>query len=217
MALAGLHMEKRVALIGVVSFVLLIAGGALCQDAIKSLPDSPSVQVPPSMRFDDVLEEARSPVAFLTSGADGEITRAIRQSEFIAPKKAFSYRQPNAIFSKYLSPTSRKRPSSEPASATLMGRATQAAVRIFVTQDESGRARVNSSYFLRTLTSVAADTAARPYWRRSLTDPVSDFGSTMGNDAGMNVLHEFAPNLQQVMKSHAPRFVSKIEARIGQR
>ena len=209
-------MEKRIALVGLVSFVLLVPTGALCQDAIESLPDSPSVQTATSGRtLDDFVQEARSPLAFHTTAAEGDITRVIRQSEFMAPEKAFGYRQPNAVFSKYLSPPSRKRQASEPASATLMGRATHAAAGIFITRDESGKARLNSSYFLRTLTSVAADTASRPYWRRSPTDPVSDFGSTVGNDAGMNVLHEFAPNLQQVMKSHAPRFLSKIEARIG--
>jgi hypothetical protein len=47
--------------------------------------------------------------------------------------------------------------------------------------------------------------------------PFSDFGSTVGNDAGMNLWHEFGPGIQQLMKSHAPKFVSKIEERIGQK
>jgi hypothetical protein len=100
----------------------------------------------------------------------------------------------------------------------MMGRATNAAARIFFTRDESGRDRVNTSYFLRALTSVAASTASRPYWRRSATEPISAFGSTVGNDAGMNLLHEFQPGIQHLVKTHAPRFVVKmIGERLGQR
>jgi hypothetical protein len=31
----------------------------------------------------------------------------------------------------------------------------------------------------------------------------------------MNLLHEFRPGLEQLMKNHAPRFVTKIEERVG--
>jgi len=48
-----------------------------------------------------------------------------------------------------------------------------------------------------------------------VSEPFSDFGSTVGNDAGMNLWREFAPTIQQMLKSHAPKFVTKIEARIG--
>ena len=93
-----------------------------------------------------------------------------------------------------------------------------AAARIFFTRDESGQDRVNTSYFLRALTTVAASTASRPYWRRSATDPISAFGSTVGNDAGMNLLHEFQPGIQHLVTTHAPKFVVKmIGDRIGQR
>jgi len=96
-----------------------------------------------------------------------------------------------------------------------MGRASDAISRVFVTRDDTGKSRLNSAYFLRALSSVAADTASRPYWRRSAGQPISDFGSTLGNDAGMNLLHEFRPGLQQLVKSHGPRFVSKIVQSVG--
>jgi len=92
----------------------------------------------------------------------------------------------------------------------LMGRATDAASRIFWTRDESGARRLNTSYFLRVATWIAADTASRPYWKRSGMAPISDFGSTIGNDAGMNLFHEFGPDLGQALSSHLPKFVSRI-------
>jgi hypothetical protein len=124
-------------------------------------------------------------------------------------------KESNTVLAKYFYAASPRQPASDRAAdSSFVGRATHAAAGIFFTRDDSGRGRVNTSYFLRALTSVAADTASRPYWRRSAPGPFSDFGSTVGNDAGMNLLHEFGPGLQHLAKSHAPKFVARI---IGQR
>jgi hypothetical protein len=96
-----------------------------------------------------------------------------------------------------------------------MGRATDAASSIFVTRDESGRRRVNTSYLVAVLTLVAAHSAERPYWARSTSAPLGDFGSTVGNDAGMNLLHEFGPELREAVAGHMPSFVFKIEQRVA--
>jgi hypothetical protein len=96
-----------------------------------------------------------------------------------------------------------------------MGRATDAASRIFITRDDSGRRKLNASYLLRVATSVAAHSAARPYWRRSGTEPINDFGSTVGNDAGMNLLHEFGPAVRHAMTGHLPEFVTRISQGIS--
>jgi hypothetical protein len=209
-------MVKRIAPVGVVSFVLLAACGAVCQNVRESLPDSPSVQAPTQAQgFNGFVEGARSPFEF---GAMGSNSEAVRQGGFAVPNKAVSNQEESkTIFEKYLRPSSLKQQSGDHSSdsGSLMGRATYAASRIVVMRDGSGKARLNTSYLLRTLTSVAADTASRPYWRRSLGEPFSDFGSTVGNDAGMNVWHELGPGIQQLMKSHAPKYVSKIEARVG--
>ena len=77
-----------------------------------------------------------------------------------------------------------------------------------------GKGRLNTSYFLGVLTSVAIHTAYRPYWARSASATFNNFGSTIGSDAGINLFHEFQPGLLQMMKGHTPTFVSKIEARI---
>ncbi|MFZ0807268.1 MAG: hypothetical protein WAN03_13825 [Candidatus Sulfotelmatobacter sp.] len=94
---------------------------------------------------------------------------------------------------------------------SLVGRATYAASKVLLTQDDSGRSHPNTSYFVRVLASAVAHSASRPYWRRTLSQPFSDFGATIGNDAGMNVVHEFEPGILQAMKNHEPKFVSHIE------
>jgi hypothetical protein len=76
------------------------------------------------------------------------------------------------------------------------------------------RCDAQASYFLGVLTSVAIDTAYRPYWARSASATFSNVGSTIGSDAGINLFHEFRPGILQMVRGHTPKFVSKIEKRI---
>ena len=206
-------MLKRIAAGGVVTFVTLAACCAVAQKTDQSLPDAPSAQASAATAgFPVFVKQVRAPLQFaLSGGAD-----AMRQAEFTAPERLFRQKESRTIFDKYLDPSSPKRRSVERVSGDgLMERATHAAAGIFVTRDESGNGRLNTTYLVRALGSVAAETASRPYWRRSATDPVSAFGSTVGNDAGINLLHEFAPGIKQVVKNHGPRFAAKIVERIG--
>ncbi len=120
------------------------------------------------------------------------------------------------FFSKYLNPSKlNQSPRYQPSSRDkVMDRATDAASRIFVTRDESGNRKLNTNYFLRVLTSVAADSASRRYRSRSGAAPLTDFGSTIGGDAGRNLLHEFGPGIRQIVTSHIPAFVFRIQDRV---
>ena len=201
------------------SFVLLAACSTLCQQrpdsvAFSSLPDAPSEMV--SSRTATPRTVTQEGLKFVTV-IGGNVARPAQPAFTLLYRSEPVQESSNNFFSKYLYPSLLKRnvnyhPST---SDSFMGRAVYAASRILVTRDDSGRGRLNTSYFLAVLSSAAIHTAYRPYWARSASAPFSDFGSTMGNDAGMNLLHEFRPGLQQLMKNHAPRFVSKIEQRIG--
>jgi hypothetical protein len=215
---------KRIAPLGVLSFVVLAGCGAVCQNVAtsfsQSLPDAPSaVQAAKhNQNLNMFVEATRSPVTIGAMGGHADVTR---EDEFApSDKSLFSQNESRALFDKYLYPSAlNQKPggdhSSSNSNESLMGRATYAASRIIVTRDDSGKVRLNTPYFLRTLTLVAASTASRPYYRRSVGQPFGDFGSTVGNDAGMNLWHEFGPGIQQVMKSHTPKFVSRIEDRVG--
>jgi hypothetical protein len=221
-------MVKRFASPRVVAFVLLAASGAVCQNVRQSLPDAPSAQTTtPENNFNGFAEQARSPLRFDAAGGNaGLMQRGLMQQEMMRPaafgeprKTISSEKEPNAIFQKYLYPSSLKRQSSYHSASNvgLMVRATSAISRPLISRDDSGKARLNISYLLRTLTAVAKDTASTPYWKRSVGEPFSTFGSTVGNDAGMNLWREFGPGIQQLMKSHAPKFISTIEDRITRR
>jgi hypothetical protein len=196
-------MLKQFAPVGF--FLLFATCSGACQNA---LPNAPSAQ--PAMQ---VRGLNTFPVFATFTPRVIESAAAWRQSALVLPENSvLNPKRTNTFLERYLNPAVPRRLSSEPLSesTSLMGRASNAAARVFLTRDETGRERVNTSYFVRALTAVAADTASRPYWRRSATGPVSDLGSTMGNDAGLNLLHEFQPGIEHLMKNHAPRFVLKM-------
>ncbi len=206
-------MVKRILPAGIVSFVVLAALGAVSQNVVESLPDAPSLQSATRAQIPDAHLAEGHPSLQPGSTIDPHLMRA---DAFATPSES-GEKQSKTIFDRYLAVGSVKQQSSQhPSDSGIMGRATFAASRVLVARDDSGKGRLNTSYLVRALASVAADTASRPYWRRrSVGAPFSDFGSTVGNDAGMNLWHEFRPGIEQVVKSHAPRFVSRIEARIG--
>lgn len=211
-------MVKRFAFVKVVSLVLLVVSTALCQNQQQPLPDAPSAQPLTQAQSPNVfLEQDRSPLTLREMPGYADV---VRQREFGAGYETLSHQEKSrTIFDKYLTPSSSKRQSVDYSSSErgLVSRATHAATRIIVARDETGKARLNATYLVRAVTSVAADTASTPYWRRSVGGPFSDFGSTVGSDAGMNVWHAVGPGLQQLMKNHAPKFVSRIEEHIVQR
>ncbi len=214
---------KRIAPFGVLSFVVLAGCGAVCQNVGsslgQSLPDAPSAAIQAAKQHQNVnvfVDSRRSPVNIGATGGHAGMTT---EDEFApSDKSIFSQNQSKALFDKYLYPSALKQQPAgdhDSSNESLMGRATYAASRIIVTRDDSGKIRLNTPYFLRTLTMVAASTASRPYYKRSVGQPFGDFGSTVGNDAGMNLWHEFGPGIQQVMKTHTPKFVARIEDRVG--
>lgn len=213
-------MVKGIASAGVVAFALLGAGAALCQSGHELLPDAPSAVAGLAQRSNAFVEDARLPlnIGGINVGVVGDAGWSMRQEGLSFSRgSAWRHKDPEAIFRKYLNPGSpRQAVSNRPASGvSLVGRGTQAAARTVVTRNEAGKGRLNTSYLLRTLTAVAKDSASTPYWRRHFTSTYSDFGSTVGSDAGMNLWHEFGPNIGHVLKNLTPGFVSRMESRIG--
>jgi hypothetical protein len=192
----------------------------------SSLPDAPSFQPPTQAeKFQAFVNEARSPLILGAVGVNAGVMREVELEHFTpGPQPSFAavYRvaliqkESSAFFGKYLYPSLLKQdPRYYPSTSdTFMGRASYAASRIFITRDDSGKRRLNTSYFLGVLTSVAIATAYRPYWARSTSGAFNNFGTTIGSDAGINVLHEFGPGIRQMVKAHTPKFVSRIEERI---
>lgn len=192
----------------------------------KSLPDAPSAQPPTQAeKFRTFLDEARSPLTFGAAGVSAGIMRETELGRLSSGRQAsltdlykgvLIQKESSAFFGKYLYPALLKQdPRYYPSSSgSFLGRATYAVSRILITRDDSGKRTLNTSYFLGVLTSVAIATAYRPYWRRSTSATFKTFGSTIGSDAGINLLHEFGPDIRQMVKGRAPKFVSRIEERI---
>ncbi len=224
-------MVKRITLVRIVCCGLIGVCPAVCQSrhtvAASGLPDAPSASVAPTRSWETPGGEAQlPPAAAATMTADGGAIAEIPQvAAGLLPRRPALYqpvREQNEAdsapsFFKRLTPALLRPNSRYMASDrdTVLGRATDAASRIFVTRDETGRRKFNSPYFLRLATAVAADSASRRYRARSNTAPLSDFGSNVGNDAGMNLLHEFGPAVRKMATSHLPEFISRIAARVS--
>ena len=188
----------------VISFLLLASCGALCQQRDgrqlrNSLPDAPSMT---SSNLARILHSQHVDSAEIARATVYEDSPVRDQTQDFFAKRL----RPTAVISR-----SGYRPV---ANETLMGRATYAASNTLIVRHTYGKSELNTSYLLRVLSSSLVHLANRPYWNRPLSAPFSDFGSTIGNDAGMNVLHEFGPGLEQLVKNHEPRFVAKIEDRV---
>lgn len=175
-------------------FVMLAACASLCQQGQEkpnSLPDAPTAQ----------------------ASAQASLNGSAQFGNFVFRRENRDQNISRDFFTRHLYPTLPNRNLNyHPANENLVFRAVYAASRTLIARDDSGKPRLNTSYLLRTLTSVAMDTASTPYWRRHVAGPFSDFGSTIGNNAGMNVLHEFEPGIEKLLKNHTPRLVTAIEA-----
>ena len=195
---------------------------------LRSLPDAPSVQRTPQVgKFQTFVNEARSPLTLGAVGINAAIMRET-DSEHVTPgarpglttlyKDALIQKESSAFFGRYLYPSLLKQdPRYYPSSsASFPGRATYAVSRIFITRRDSGERTLNTSYFLGVLTSAAIATAYRPYWARSASSTFKTFGSTIGGDAGINLFHEFRPEIRQMVKGRMPKFLSKIKESITQ-
>jgi len=190
-----------------------------------SLPDAPSVQPPTQAeKFRTFIDEARSPLTLgavaISAGVmrDEELGHAIpgpQPSLTALYKVVFIQKESSAFLGKYLYPSLLKQdPRYYPStSGSFLRRATYAASRILITRNDSGKRILNASYFLGVLTSVAIATAYRPYWRRSTSATFKTFGSTIGSDAGVNLLHEFGPDIRQMVKGRVPKLVSRVDER----
>jgi hypothetical protein len=223
----GLNMVRMTG-IRVASFLILaVVGsasrGALCQEhepaAWNSLPDAPVAQTANTLQsFSGRILAADRPSALRLQGLQGINEVHPIGASWTASYWVASYKEDPTDandFRRQLTELLRHQVSYRPSeSGSLIRRATSAALETFFTRDPSGKSRLNTSYFVGVLTSAVIHTAYRPYWNRPVSAPFSDFGSTVGNDAGMNLLHEFRPGLEQLLKSHTPKFVSRIEASI---
>ena len=191
----------------------------------SSLPDAPSVLLSTQAeKFHTFVDESPSP--FRLGAVDinarvmrekvlGQVTLRLQPSLTAPYKTALIPEEPCTFFGKYLYPSLRKQdPLYYPStSGSFVGRATDAASRIFITRNDAGKRRLNTSYFLGVLTSVAIHTAYRPYWARSTSTTFNNFGSTIGSGAGINLFREFGPGIRQMIKSHAPKLESRVEER----
>jgi hypothetical protein len=185
----------------------------------SSFPDAPSsmLPAPQELRLHEFVGAIGVNADAMRATEPGQITRGHQPGLPSPYQKVFIQEESSPFLTKYLYSPLLEREARYHASTSdsLMGRATFAASRVFVTHDSSGKGRLNTRYFLGVLASVVLHSANRPNRMQSTSATFNNFGSTVGSDAGMNVFHEFGPGIQQIVKAHTPKFVSRIEERFS--
>lgn len=190
---------KRTTPIRVISFFLLACCAASCQELAssewKSLPNAPlSIQPPRQVE--------RFHTFFIGEG----LQRGAGQGQSApGPQPSFTILHQVAFVPRKISVYA---PST---SASLMGRVSYAASSLLIARDGSGKGKLNTTYFIEVLTSVAAHAAYRSPKERSTSTTFNNLGSTIGSDAGINVYHEFGPGIRQIVKKLTPRFGPRTE------
>lgn len=185
---------------------LMLAQQAVSHDELPSLPDAPSVQLPSRAQvLRTALDTARQPldVGSPQQGL-GEPGYNPAEFQFLEARRGTS-----TFYTVSKSPSTSQRNGPGSTNARPMGRVVGAASSFIIKRDIAGRKHLNTPYLLSVATNAVADVAHTPYWRRSPAQPLSNFGSNIGNDAGMNVLHQFQPGILRLVTSHLPQVVSK--------
>src|SRR5579864_1988960 len=171
-------------------------------------------------KFRVFLEDARSPLTVGAIGINARVMYAAEADHLAAGKKtgltalygtAALQKESSSFLGKYLYSSLLKQDPRYHASTSdsIAGRALYATSRIFITRKDSGQRTLNTSYFLGLLTAKFIATAYRPYWARSNSITFKTFGSTMGSDMGMDLLHEFGPGIRHLLRRHSPKFLRR--------
>ena len=95
----------------------------------------------------------------------------------------------------------------------ILGRATYAASRVFITRDDDGHNAFNTSLVLGTLIVKGLTNAYYPVPQRGFSDTASRFGGSLLSSAQTDVLREFWPDITRIFRKHEPDRMKRLEDR----
>jgi len=193
------------------------------QSYATTLPDAPSARpLTDREKFEVFADDASSPLTFLSAGVTAGYNTA-NNRVYGSGWNGFGRNYASAVaehqtanfFGKYLFPTllsqdPRYHPSEKDG---FWSRSTYAATRVLITRRDNGTKTINSSYLLGVLVSSAIAASYQPV-RRTSGQTLCDFGSTVGGDAGMNILKEFWPQLRSKLSPMAPKKLRDFGGRV---
>jgi len=173
-------------------------------------------------KFQVFVSHAQSPLMFAGAGSSAALMRSRDNTgqHWSWPRSytaALAERESNAFFGRYLFPVLFDQDPRYHGSESngLMPRAVYASSRVFITRKDDGRKTLNTSYLLSTLlTSSLANVYKHP-WDRTAGNTFADMGSTIGGDAGFNLVREFWPQLRETLSNHTPKAFKKIKEKFS--
>src|SRR3954452_23232522 len=178
----------------------------------------PDIALTDGQKFKVFVSHAQSPLMFAGAGTSAALMRSRDSGDqrWSWPRSytaALAERESNAFFGRYLFPVLFDQDPRYHGSESngLMPRAVYASSRVFITRKDDGRKTLNTSYLLSTLlTSSLANVYKHP-WDRTAGNTFADMGSTIGGDAGFNLMREFWPQLRETLSNHTPKSLKKLK------
>ncbi|HWR37571.1 MAG TPA: hypothetical protein VN622_17045 [Clostridia bacterium] len=193
----------------------------------SSLPDAPSyTALSDEQKFGIFVESSYSTLTFFSAGVNAGAAHIRGDHAYGTGVLGFgrSYgaalatKESNAFFGRYLFPALLNQdPRYHPSlKSGLMPRATHAASRVLFTQNDKGQTTLNTSYLLSTVTSSTLANAYKPPAYRSFGNTASDILTTIGGEAGMNILREFWPQLREGLGRIEPKPIRKLRVKFNE-
>jgi hypothetical protein len=195
---------------------------------VRNVSQSRAVEPPSTIALTDgqkfkvFVAHAQSPLMFAGAGTSAALMQSRDNSgqRWSWPRSytaALAERESNAFFGRYLFPVLFDQDPRYHGSESngVMPRAMYATSRVFITRKDDGRKTLNTSYLLSTLlTSSLANVYKHP-WDRTPGNTFADVGSTIGGDAGFNLMREFWPQLRETLSNHTPKPFKKLKEKFA--
>jgi hypothetical protein len=179
---------------------------------IRTVEPPPNVALSDGQKFQVFVSHAQSPLMFAGAGTSAALRHSQDNSDqrWSWPRTytaALAERESNAFFGRYLFPVLFDQDPRYHGSESngLMPRAMYATSRVFITRKDDGRKTLNTSYLLSTLLSSSLANVYKHPWDRTAGNTFADVGSTIGGDAGFNLVREFWPQLRETLSNHTPK------------
>jgi hypothetical protein len=199
------------------------------QKSTRELPDAPSyTPLSDKEKFNVFVETSASPLTFMSAGVSAGVRRAAG-SQMYGPgsqgfsrmyKAALATQESNAFFGRFLFPkllNQDPRYHPAPDHTGMMPRAFYAASRVLFTRKDDGQPTLNSSYLMSTVVSSSLANGYKPQYYRTFGNTSSDILSTIGSEAGMNVLREFWPQLRAGLTKMEPAQIKRLRDNIHEK
>ena len=183
---------------------------------------SQSSRLNSDQKFSSFVEQSMSPYATFSSAIAAGF-RPAGTSQQLSENYASRFGQTmsdhteQAFFTKFLLPTMLHQDPRYHSSASTgySNRAAYALSRVFIGRDDNGKSTLNTPELVGAVIAASLSSAYHPYHQPTPGHMMSNAASTIGSDAGINMLREFWPDIREHLMDHGPKLMQTLVTQFG--